>query len=76
MLNQNQSYVFAVDPYPEFSFLEDQLAVLRGEKAANPFDLRDVWVNHLRHQQALLEKEEASRHPLAIELYTRKFFVH
>jgi hypothetical protein len=76
MLNQNQSYAFAVDPYPEFSFIEDQLAALRGEKAADPFDLRNVWVNHLRHQQQLLEQEEASRRPLALDLQGRKFFVH
>ncbi len=77
MLNHtSQAYLFAVNPYPEFSFLQDELAVLRGEKVANPFDLRDVWVNHLLHQQNAIEKQEADRHPLEHELKGRKFFVH
>ncbi len=42
----------------------------------NPQHLRDLWVDHLVHEQLKLDQEYARKHPLSVEILSRKFFSH
>ena len=37
-------------------------------------ELRILWASHLIYEQAQFNKEDASRHPLTLDLQARNFF--
>lgn len=71
----NQLYTFGINPLALSNDLEASLSRVEDQQV-NPLLLKQLWTNHLIHEQAEFNKAEAQRHPLALDLKARNFFGH